>query len=190
MEDLLLVIDMQNVYTEGQKWECEEIQKTADLINKVIDSGKCKRVIFTKYVCQEKPKGNWKKYNEMNREVNENHWANEIMDAFHEKIGVWPVYEKNVYSSYSVPELACEVRNADRVVITGVVAECCVLSTIFQLIDTGVEIIYLNDGVAGMKTEKKKAVELILSGFEPMHLKMMETDTYLSQEGEETDSSE
>ena len=81
VEDLLLVIDMQNVYTEGQRWECEEIQKTADLINKVIDSGKCKRVIFTKYVCQEKPKGNWKKYNEMNREVNENHWANEIMDA-------------------------------------------------------------------------------------------------------------
>ena len=63
MKDLLLVIDMQNVYTKGQKWECDGIDKVAAHISRIIDSNKCKDIAFTKYVCQQNPKGNWKKYN-------------------------------------------------------------------------------------------------------------------------------
>ena len=179
MKDLLLVIDMQNVYTKGQKWECDGIDKVAAHISRIIDSNKCKDIAFTKYVCQQNPKVNWKKYNTINKKINENKWANEIMDIFEKNTSTWMVYEKCVYSSYSIPEIVDKVRSADRVIVTGVVAECCVLSTILQLIDTGVEIIYLTDSIASMSDEKKKAVELILSGFEPMHIKMMKTDEYL-----------
>ena len=31
-QDLLLVIDMQNVYTKGQEWACEEVEKASDSI--------------------------------------------------------------------------------------------------------------------------------------------------------------
>ena len=55
--------------------------------------------------------------------------------------------------------------------MSGVVAECCVLSTVFALIDMGKYVIYLKDGVAGLDIETEKAVEKVLSGLEPLHLK-------------------
>jgi nicotinamidase-related amidase len=50
------------------------------------------------------------------------------------------------------------------VVVTGVVAECCVLSTVMELIDAGIYTVYLTDGVSGLDREKEAATELILSG--------------------------
>ena len=64
-------------------------------------------------------------------------------------------------------------------VITGVVAECCVLSTVFALIDAGIYVVYLTDGVSGLDREKEAATELILSGLDPLHVHMMTVREYL-----------
>ncbi|MFR4784832.1 MAG: hypothetical protein ACLUAR_19865 [Pilosibacter sp.] len=37
-QDLLLVIDMQNVYTKGQEWACEEVEKASDSILRLLNS--------------------------------------------------------------------------------------------------------------------------------------------------------
>ena len=45
--DLLLVIDMQNVYTKGQEWACKGIEHASASILRLLNSQKTKQVIFT-----------------------------------------------------------------------------------------------------------------------------------------------
>ena len=181
MNDLLLVIDMQNVYTKGQKWECVGIENVAENIRNIILSKKCDKVIFTRYISAKTPKGNWRVYNHINSDVNKNEWVNEIVPQLREISEQNPVYSKNVYSSLAVSEIYKAACDADRVIITGVVAECCVLSTIFQLVDAGIEAVYLTEGVASSCDEKKKAVQLIVEGLSPLHVKIMSVEKYLHQ---------
>ena len=125
-EDLILVIDMQNVYLSGQKWVC-------------LDTGGI--------TC--------------------------------------PVFEKSVYSSLKVPEVKRAALEATarggRVVLTGVVAECCVLSTAFDAIDLGCEFIYVTDAVSGFDRPKEDASILMLSGLSPLHGRIMDTGSYLNE---------
>lgn len=182
MKDLLLVIDMQNVYTKGQKWECPGIENAANKINKIIESGKCENVIFTKFIASIHPKGVWKEYNAVNEDVNADIWANELISRFDRWRGRFPIYSKCVYSSIAIPQVLEAARQARRVIVSGVVAECCVLSTIFQLIDEGIKVIYLLDGVSGLDRRKESATKMILSGLSPLHIGMMTVQEYLMEE--------
>lgn len=62
-------------------------------------------------------------------------------------------------------------------------AECCVLSTVFALIDAGIYTIYLTDGVSGLDREKEASTELVLSGLAPLHVSMMTVEEYLREIG-------
>jgi nicotinamidase-related amidase len=179
--DLLLVIDMQNVYTQGQKWACMDTEGAALRILKLIDANVCKDVIFTRFLPSDTPDGVWIDYNVVNKEVNEDVFANEMLPQFSQALKQYPLYTKSVYSSLAIPEVAEAARRADRVVVTGVVAECCVLSTVMELIDAGIYTVYLTDGVSGLDREKEAATELILSGLSPLHVSMMTVDEYLAE---------
>lgn len=48
--DLLLIIDMQNVYTKGQEWACCGTDNAAKSILKLLSSCHCPDVIFTQYL--------------------------------------------------------------------------------------------------------------------------------------------
>ena len=179
-KDLLLVIDMQNVYTKGQKWECLDTDGAAERINRIIDADVCERVIFTRFLPSDQPEGVWKAYNVENADVNDDVFANEMLPQFSEPLKKYPLYTKSVYSSLAIPEVLEAARQADRVVITGVVAECCVLSTVFALIDAGIYTVYLTDGVSGLDREKEEATERVLSGLSPLHVAMMTMEEYLA----------
>lgn len=179
--DLLLVIDMQNVYTKGQKWECLDTDGVAGRIGRILEDGRCRDVIFTRYLAPEKPQGVWKDYNEANRDVNEDAYANEMMPQFTAALEQYPLYTKSVYSSLAIPQVLEAAKKAGRVVIAGVVAECCVLSTVMALIDEGIYTVYLKDGVAGLDRQKEQATELVLSGLEPLHIALMTIDEYLRE---------
>lgn len=180
-KDLLLVIDMQNVYTDGQKWACMDTEGAAERVNQIINSHICDDVIFTRFLPSDNPTGVWKDYNRVNADVNADVFANEMMPQFAAQLKKYPLYTKSVYSSLAIPEVLEAARNADRVVIAGVVAECCVLSTVCALIDEGIYTVYLTDGVSGLDREKEAAVELILSGLSPLHLEMMTVEQYLAE---------
>ena len=47
---LLLVIDMQNVYSNGQKWECSNFNRSLNQIKKLLESNTEEKIIFTKYI--------------------------------------------------------------------------------------------------------------------------------------------
>ena len=80
--DLLLVIDMQNVYTKGQEWACKGIEHASASILRLLNSQKTKQVIFTQYLATEHPDGVWKEYNKVNAAVNSDPWLNEMMPEF------------------------------------------------------------------------------------------------------------
>ena len=127
--DLLLVIDLQNVYTEGQPWACCHIRQAARNIRRLLDAGVCGEVLFTRFVPPAQPEGMWRER--------------------------YPLLDKSVYSSFSIPKVREAAARADRVVVTGVVAECCVLSTVLAGIDLGHRMVYLTDAVAGVTPESE-----------------------------------
>ena len=178
-KDLVLVIDMQNVYGPEGAWCCPKAEAAAGKIKSLLASGKDLDVIFTQFLAAEEPVGVWKDYNLENAEVNADPVANRMMDTFAEEVKNYPLYSKSTYSSLEVPEVRRAAEAADHVVLTGVVAECCVLATAMALIDAGASVIYLTDGVAGISDETEKATELVLAGLEPLHVRRMTVEEYL-----------
>ena len=65
MNDLLLVIDMQNVYLPDQPWACETVAHTKANILKLLEKHPKNQTIFTRYIAAEHPVGTWKTYNEL-----------------------------------------------------------------------------------------------------------------------------
>ena len=183
--DLILVTDMQNVYKTGGKWQCLDTEKVAANLKKVI-AANGRNVIFTRFKKKKKnPVGVWQDYNHIYADINSDAHANEMMEEFSEELKKYPLYTKSVYSSLAIPQVlnACREtsRKGGRVVIGGVVSDCCVLSTIFSLINEGIYLIYLKDGSAGLDKPKEAANELVLSGMCPLHLNMMTTEEYLNE---------
>lgn len=181
MSDLFLIIDVQNVYLSGQKWACLNTEGAVKNILRVEQSGKPSNVMLTKFIASENPQGIWKNYNQVNAEVNNNAFLNELVDDLKPLEKKYKTVEKSTYSSLKNPEVLAECRKHDRVVVSGVVAECCVLATVMELIDEGIYTIYLTDAVSGLDRPKEQATELTFSGLSPLHLKMMTTDEYLNE---------
>lgn len=183
--DLFLVIDMQNVYTKGGKWECLNTEGAAQNILNVIESQERRfplnKTLFTRFIAEESPSGVWKDYNVKYASVNEDEWSNAMVPEFTEVLKKYPLYTKGVYSSISIPEVKEACHKARRVVVSGVVAECCVLSTVLALMDEGIYVIYLTDAVSGLDRPKELATELIFSGLSPLHVSMMTTGEYLEE---------
>ena len=113
-----------------------------------------------------------------NREINGNPWMNAIAEELSDFARRYPVLEKSVYSSMKIPEIRDAASGGRAVVLTGVVSECCVLSTCMEAIDLGAHVIYLRDACAGDCAETETAVETILSRL-PLHITLCDTADYI-----------
>lgn len=182
MNDLLLVIDMQNVYLPDQPWACETVAHTKANILKLLEKHPKNQTIFTRYIAAEHPVGTWKTYNELNRKINEDPWMNELMDGIKEAAETYLIYDKSTYSSFQVPAIRQAARKADRIILTGVVSECCVLSTFFEGIDLGCKLIWLTDATSGLNPILEAETLHILQGLSPLHVEFMTTAEYLTQQ--------
>lgn len=180
-KDLLLVIDMQNVYLPDQPWACDTADYAKEQILRLLEHHPKEQVIFTRYIAAEHPEGVWKEYNEMNRKINEDSWMNELMDGLKEVAPAYPIYDKSTYSSFRVEEIRKAAQSSDRIVLTGVVSECCVLSTLFDGIDLGYKMIWLTDATSGLTPLLEQETIHILQGLSPLHVEFMTTAEYLEQ---------
>ncbi len=180
--DLILVTDMQNVYTKGQPWACLDTEgaarRIAGLCTRVEESSKQIDVAFTKFMPPVNPCGTWKDYNVSYADINANAWMNRLVPELEPLTAQYQVYSKSVYSSMGIPALREAARWAGRVVLTGVVAECCVLFTAIDVIDMGCKLVYLTDACSGFTREKEAATELVLQGLSPLHCLLMSTAAY------------
>lgn len=181
-KDVLLVIDMQNVYLEDQPWGCASIQRSIKNIQSLLDQKEKNYLpIFTQFLPDENASGVWKKYNEINAEINNNPWMSKIIDVLEPYTTTYQCYEKNVYSSLQVKEIDDLCKNADNVVLTGVVGDCCVLATCFDAIDKGYHVIYLKDACSAMNDACEEAVLTILANLEYLHVSVMTCEEYMNQ---------
>lgn len=185
---MLLVIDMQNVYGKGQAWECRRFEEADQNIHVLLDHVTNEEVLFTKYTAATEPVGVWKDYNRENAEVNADPWLNDLVVDLKPYADQYPVYEKSTYSSLGNAVIRKKVKEKSCVIVTGVVAECCVLSTVMSLIDAGVYVIYLKDAVAGIDETTEAAAIKVLEGLSTLHLMIMTTENYLKmKEGNENE---
>ena len=171
---LLLVIDMQNAYMHGQPWACKHYDVALENVKKL--SERIDNAIFTKYIASKNPSGIWAAYNQINKEINENAWLNELsIDPLGHRC-----YNKSVYSAYSIKEVQEAASLVTSVIVTGVVAECCVLSTVMSLIDAGKYVYYVYDAIAGATSETEQATMKVLEGLAYVHLRFVTTEEMLS----------
>lgn len=179
----ILVIDVQNVYLSGQKWACVSIDAAQANIRRLCAARKQERIVFTRYIPFAHPEGVWKDYNRINAEVNGNAWLNELTDEMKAAAGGCnaPIVDKPYYSAWKSAEVRKLLAEADTVVVAGVVADCCVLSTVFDLIDAGKYVVYLKDAVSGVSKATEEATVTVLSGLEYVHLKIATTGDYLAR---------
>lgn len=190
-KDLILIIDMQNVYAEGGQWCCPKTESAAAKLRQLLDAAAVKEstdVIFTRFLAPDEPVGTWKVYNEENAAVNADAYANAMLAGFADDMKRYPLYTKSTYSSLSIPAVREAALRAERVIVAGVVAECCVLATVMALIDEGVPVIYLTDATAGISSETEAATELVLSGLEPLQIKRMSAEQYLKEKEEKRET--
>lgn len=178
--DLLVVVDMQNVYLEDQPWACTNTTEISQKIQSLIEQNVCDNVVFTRYIAPENPVGTWVTYNEVNAEINSNEWYNEVVDNLLPYTQEYPTYDKSTYSSYGSQEFKDLCLQADRIIVTGVMAECCVLATVIDGIDTGTPVVYLSDAVAGSSEEYEQEAEDIVAFASPTHTTVMTTDEYIA----------
>lgn len=184
MKDLFLIIDMQKVYLKDQPWECRKIDKVIKNILRMLPSDDSPEpsysTVFTRYVAPVNPFGTWKRYNQTYASINSDTTLSELIDEFQPYTRSYPVYDKSTYSSCTIPALQDLFKDTRRVLIAGVVAQCCVLTTIIGLIDRGIEVVYLKDAVAGQSKDFEKMTEAIVHSFSPIHTRVMTVSEYLS----------
>lgn len=166
----LLIIDMQNVYLPGNEWECNRMEDTIKYIEDKIKKFSKERIFFSQHIAFENPKGTWKEYNEKYDKINSSKYINDFIDNFKKYITNENVFIKSGFSALSNDILFEKLDKFDTIYVTGVVAECCVLSTIFGLIDMGKKVIYCSAGIAGQNEEKENAVHEVLKELSPLHV--------------------
>lgn len=144
-------------------------------------------VLLTRYIApaDEDAQGVWADYNRENRAINENPVMNEFIPAIARYVEEFPYIDKCTYSCFSneYVRVAADrsMVHGGRIVLSGVVAECCVLSTFFEGTDAGYRFVYLTDACAGVDAESERAVQTILQGLSPLHVELMTTAEYIAE---------
>ena len=179
-EDLLLVVDFQNVYLPGYDWACPSMPQAMENTMKILDAENAPNCVMTKYIAPAEPLGRWEQYNEAYREINENAFLSEFPEEFAPYAEKAAVVEKSTYSSMDAPEVLAAMEGKKAVVLTGVVADCCVLATMMDAIDLGYEVVYLYDCIAGVSEESEAEIRGLAEIFAPIHTTIMSSDEYLA----------
>lgn len=174
---------MQNAYLPGQPWGCATIHRSCRNIRAVLDAaaGRGTRVFLTRFLSDPQAAGVWAEYNRVNREINDSPWLNELIDEIRPYAARYPLRRKSVYSCLKDPEIRRAAESAGRIVLTGVVSECCVLSTCLEAVDLGRPVVWLRDACSGIDESYESAVQKVLSGLVPLHITVMETAAYLGE---------
>ena len=134
MSDLLLVIDMQNVYRPGEEWGCPDFPRALRNSTTLLDAGV--PAVFTRFVPPVDPVGAWQDYNRDYAHINENPYLNDMAAELKPYLERFPLVDKSTYSSWTA-EVARLAEGYDRILLSGVVAECCVLATLMAAMDAG-----------------------------------------------------
>lgn len=178
-EDLLLMIDFQNVYLPGQPWACPTMEQSIENTLRILRSPCAPDYVLTKYMPSADPVGRWKQYNEEYAEINADAFLSDFPDPIRQIMTDKNVVIKDTYSSMKSDPVRSALAGKSRVVLTGVVAECCVLATMLDAIDLGYEVIYLYDCISGLTDENEAILRTLAESFSPIHTRVMSSGEYI-----------
>ncbi len=178
-EDLLILVDFQNVYLPGNEWACPTIERSMENTLRIVKSPHAPASILTKYMAPEDPVGCWKRYNEAFAHINADPVLCDLCDAIKEAATDENVIVKQTYSSLCSEQVRARLHGKQRLVLTGVVAECCILATMMDAIDLGYEVVYLYDCISGCLPENEEALLLLARAFSPIHTQVMSSEEYI-----------
>lgn len=179
-DDLLLIVDFQNVYLPGYDWGCPGMPEAMKNTVRLLNDENAPDYILTKYIAPADPAGRWKDYNEAFRDINENPFLAEFPEELTAYAAEGKTAEKSTYSAMKSEQVLAALEGKKAIVLTGVTAECCVLSTMMDAIDMGYEVVYLYDCIAGQSAELDAQIRGIAEIYAPVHTTIMNCEEYLA----------
>ena len=177
-DDLLILIDFQNVYLPGQPWACPTMEQAIENTLSILRSPDHPDYVLTQYLPPADPVGRWKRYNEEYAEINADAFLSDFPESVRRIITEDNLIVKDTYSSLKSANIKNALEGKKRVVLTGVVAECCVLATMMDAIDLGYEVVYLYDCISGFTAENEKMIRTLAESFSPIHTRVMSSEAY------------
>ena len=163
-DDLLVVVDLQEVFREGE-WEVagvEEIVAPVDELCRAYGP----RVRFTRFVPPADPAGSWIDYYERwsfaTRDESRPLW--ELVPPFRERRP--PTLDRPTFSKWD-DELAGALAAGAALVLCGAATDCCVMATALGAVDAGVPVRVVADACAGATREAHERALLLLDAFAP-----------------------
>lgn len=182
-DDILLIVDFQNVYLPGNEWACPSMPEAVANTKRILESPDAPDYIMTRYIAPAEPIGRWKEYNEVYREINENAFLSEIADDMALYAVNGKLVDKSTYSSLDSADVLAAAEGKKAVVLAGVVADCCVLATMYDAIDLGYEVVYLYDCIGGVSSQSEAEIRALAEVFSPVHTSVMSSEEYLAAIG-------
>lgn len=176
MREILVVVDMQRAYEDGP-WKVLDMRGAETNILRLIPWAD--EVIFTRHVPFAHPQGTWKTYNAKWGYVEQDPRNGELVPCLAE-IARTSV-EKSTYSAFGSQAFCKLVQGADRLIVTGIQTECCVLATILDAVDAGMEVMYVRDACSGKNAGLEQATEEILKRLS-IHVTCVDTQEWIEDQ--------
>lgn len=173
--DLLAVIDMQRVYLEGE-WNVPRMREAERNVLRLLPAFAHR--VFTRHLPAAQPAGTWARYNEAWKHINDDEEGAQLLESLAPYAE--SCLEKTTYSAFGSSAFAQEAEQAGRLFICGVQSEFCVLSTVFDAVDRGIDVVYVDDACAGETDQLEQAVVEIVRRM-PCQAALMSTDQVLRE---------
>ena len=178
-EDILLVIDFQNVYLPGNPWACPTVEQAIKNTLNIIHAPGCPEYVITRYIAPADPVGRWKQYNDEFAQINADDYLCDFTEPIKKIVNDENVIVKDTYSALKSDALRSGLEGKKRIILTGVVAECCILASMMDAIDLGYEVVYLYDCISGLTAENETMIRTLAESFSPIHTRVMNSAEYL-----------
>ncbi len=148
-EPVLVVVDMQRIFGEpGSEWLTPRFAEAQAVIERLLPAFG-DRVVFTRFVAPEHPRGAWVPYYEQwpFALVPADDPLYDLVEPFRETGHA--VVTETTFGKWG-PELRDALGDAGEVALAGVSTDCCVLSTALGAADAGVAVRVVADACAGL----------------------------------------
>lgn len=187
---LLVVIDMQRVYADpGNPWFVPTYEAVAEHVERLLPAFGG-RVLFTRFLAPSDPQGSWKTYYRtfdfiLQPEAGDllrldPRWEDKVTPvrsgAIHRAPSPtstatissqpYPLLDTTTFSKYG-PVLESLAGQGGTLVLCGVTAECCVLSTALQAVDAGMYVRYVADATNTVDEVTYESALQVARGYAP-----------------------
>jgi nicotinamidase-related amidase len=155
----LVVVDMQRVFADASSaWATPGYAAASAGVRRLLPAF-AGRTVLTRFVAPERPEGAWVPYYrdwpDQLRPEGDPLW--DLMPEFADLDAA--VVSATTFGKWG-PDLAAATGGSDRLVVTGVSTDCCVLSTALAAADAGRFVVVPEDACAGLsETDHRRALD-------------------------------